>query len=111
MLAAGDTRLLGERNLSGTSSFVDIHPADRERVTRAFRDAVTTGVGQHLEFRFVMADGGICWLESRSGVIRDQDGRTKRVVVVSHDVTERKAAEDQIRDRALADAVTRLPTD
>ena len=104
-------RLLGHRNLSGTLSFGDIHPADRERVMQAFRETVATGIGQHLEFRFVMADGGICWLESRSGVIRDQDGRTKRVVVVSHDVTERKAAEDQIRDRALADAVTRLPTD
>jgi diguanylate cyclase (GGDEF)-like protein/PAS domain S-box-containing protein len=103
------TRLLGERNLSGTSSFVDIHPADRERVTRAFRDAVTTGVGQHLEFRFLRADGGILFMESRSGVIRDNTGKTKCIVVVSHDVTARNEAEGRIHHLAFYDALTQLP--
>ncbi|SBT06525.1 putative Diguanylate cyclase [Candidatus Accumulibacter aalborgensis] len=102
-------RLLGKRNISGTSSFADIHPDDRERVMGAFRQAVATGIGQRLEFRFVMADGRIRLLESRSGVIRDDAGRTKRVVVVSHDVTERKQAEDKIHHLAFHDALTRLP--
>jgi diguanylate cyclase (GGDEF)-like protein/PAS domain S-box-containing protein len=102
-------RLLGKRNISGTTSFADIHPEDRERVIRAFRQAVATGIGQRLEFRFVMADGGIRRMESRSGVIRDDAGRAKRVVVVSHDVTERKQAEDKIHHLAFHDALTQLP--
>jgi diguanylate cyclase (GGDEF)-like protein/PAS domain S-box-containing protein len=102
-------RLLGRRELSGTSSFADIHPSDSERVIGSFRETVATGIGHHLEFRFMRADGGICLLESRSGVIRDHEGRTKRVVVVSHDVTERKAAEDKIHHLAFHDALTQLP--
>lgn len=102
-------RLLGDRNLCGTSSFTDIHPADRERVVGAFHETVATGIGHHLEFRFVTADGGIRLIESRGGVIRDDEGRIKRVVVVSHDVTERKAAEEQIHHLAFYDALTQLP--
>ncbi|HRF10800.1 MULTISPECIES: two-component system response regulator [Candidatus Accumulibacter] len=102
-------RLLGDRNLCGTSSFEDIHPADRERVVRAFRETVATGIGHHLEYRFVTAGGGIRLIESRGGVIRDNEGRIKRVVVVSHDITERKAAEEKIHHLAFYDALTQLP--
>ena len=102
-------RLLGERQIAGSSSFDDIHPADRERVMRAFREAVATGIGQHLEYRFLMANGSTCLLESRSGIVRDDEGRTKRVVVVSHDITERRRAEEKIQHLAFHDALTQLP--
>ena len=102
-------RLLGNRNLCGTSSFEDIHPADRERVVSAFRETVATGIGHHLEYRFVTTGGDIRLIESRGGVIRDNEGRIKRVVVVSHDVTERKAAEEKIHHLAFYDALTQLP--
>ena len=102
-------RLLGERQIAGSSSFDDIYPADRERVMRAFREAVATGIGQHLEYRFLMANGSTCLLESRSGIVRDDEGRTKRVVVVSHDITERRRAEEKIQHLAFHDALTQLP--
>lgn len=102
-------RLLGKRAILGTLSLDDVHPGDRERVSRAFRDTVATGISQHLEYRFLMADGGICLLESRSGVIRDDKGRTRRVVVVSHDVTERRQAEEKIHHLAFHDPLTQLP--
>lgn len=102
-------RLLKGRKLSGTSSFSDIHPADRERVISAFQKLVATGIGQHLEYQFVMADGEICLLESRSGVIKDHEGQTKYVVVVSHDVTERRRVEEKIHHLAFNDALTQLP--
>jgi diguanylate cyclase (GGDEF)-like protein/PAS domain S-box-containing protein len=102
-------RLLKDRRLAGTSSFGDIHPDDRERVIGAFRETVASGEGQHLEYRFVMEDGGVCVLESRSGVIKDPQGRTKRVVVVSHDVTERRRVEAKIHHLAFHDALTQLP--
>jgi diguanylate cyclase (GGDEF)-like protein/PAS domain S-box-containing protein len=102
-------RLLKDRKLAGTSSFGDIHPDDRERVISAFRETVASGEGQHLEYRFVMDDGAVCVLESRSGVIKDPQGRTKRVVVVSHDVTERRQVEAKIHHLAFHDALTHLP--
>jgi diguanylate cyclase (GGDEF)-like protein/PAS domain S-box-containing protein len=102
-------QLLGERDLSGTMSFLDVHPADRERVIQAFRESVVSGVGQHLEYRFLRPDGSIRLMESHGGVIRDDHGAVKYVVVVTHDVTERKAAEEKIHHLAFYDALTQLP--
>ncbi|UCV04278.1 bifunctional diguanylate cyclase/phosphodiesterase [Dechloromonas denitrificans] len=102
-------QLLGERNLSGTTSFLDVYPADRERVVQAFRESVVSGVGQHLEYRFMRPDGSIRLMESHGGVIRDEQGAVKYVVVVTHDVTERKAAEEKIHHLAFYDALTQLP--
>ena len=102
-------RLVGERNLIGTTSFLDVHPADRERVMQAFRESVVSGIGQHLDYRFMTPDGGIRLMESHGGVIRDEQGQVKYVVVVTHDVTERKAAEEKIHHLAFYDALTQLP--
>jgi diguanylate cyclase (GGDEF)-like protein/PAS domain S-box-containing protein len=103
-------RLLGTSESAGTSSFVEIHPDDRERVVQAFRTTVATGIGQHLEYRFMLPhEEGVREMESRSGVIRDDDGRVKNVAVVSFDITERKRNEAQVRDMAFNDVLTGLP--
>ncbi len=100
----GDTRFL-----AGTDSFVEIHPDDRERVRKVFYETVTSGIGQRAEFRFMLPDGGVRQMESRSGVIRDEAGRVYRVVVVSNDITRRKQAEAQIYSLAFYDFLTKLP--
>jgi diguanylate cyclase (GGDEF)-like protein/PAS domain S-box-containing protein len=102
-------RLVGARNLAGTSPFDDVHPEDRERVSRAFRETVATGIGRQLEYRFLKADGSVCPLESRSGVILDEQGRCQRVVVVAHDISERRQAEERIHHLAFHDPLTQLP--
>ncbi|MER2622589.1 MAG: PAS domain S-box protein [Accumulibacter sp.] len=89
-------RLLGQREFRGTLSFDDIRPADRGRVVKAFRETVATGIGRYLEYGVMAADGSVRQMESRGGVIKDNAGRTTSVVVVSHDVTERKAAEAEL---------------
>ena len=89
-------RLLGHRDLSGTVSFDDIRPADRDRVVKTFRETVALGSGSYLQYGFLAADGSVRLMESRAGVIKDSQGRAKHVVVVSHDVTERKAAEAEL---------------
>lgn len=89
-------RLLGQRNLSGTLSFADIRPADHDRVVKTFREVVALGRGSYLEYGILAADGSVRLMESRGGVIKDNLGRVKQVVVVSHDVTERKAAEAEL---------------
>jgi len=89
---------------------VEIHPDDRDRVVQAFRKTVATGIGQHLEYRFMLPhEEGIRDMESRSGVIRDSMGRIKNVAVVSYDITERKRNEAQVQDMAFNDVLTGLP--
>ncbi|MCB1964686.1 MAG: PAS domain S-box protein [Candidatus Accumulibacter sp.] len=90
--------LFGEpADLQGPDAFANIHPDDRERVRRGFRDSVETGVGRRGSFRVVLADGSCRDIETQGGVIRGADGRVERVVVVSRDVTEHKHMVDEIR--------------
>jgi len=104
--------LLGNpRSLMGTDSFAEIHPEDRERVKRIFRDTVTAGTGQRTEYRFLAIDGTIRYIESQGSVIRDKEGRVGNVVVVSRDVTDRKQAEQRLTahhamTQALAESTT-----
>ena len=95
--------------LRGTDSFAQVHPDDRQRVKAAFAQTVASGQGQQLEYRMVISDGSVRIMESRGSVIRDRDGRVARVIVVSHDITERKQMEDQVRQMAFHDALTGLP--
>jgi diguanylate cyclase (GGDEF)-like protein len=48
-------------------------------------------------------------MESRGGVIRDAANAVTRVVVVSNDITNRRAAEEQIHRLAYFDPLTMLP--
>src|SRR5213594_1379426 len=95
-------RLIAE-NVGDLVAMVDTE--DRERVKAIFRQTVETGVGQRTEFRFVLKDGGIRYIESEGRVIRDVAGKVSKVVVVSRDISERKRAEQRER---MEHAVTRV---
>lgn len=96
-------------DLHGTNSFAEIHPDDRERVRQVFMETVRSGEGRQIDYRFVLADGSIRDMESRGSVIKNTEGQAVRVVVVSHDVTERKRLQEQIHQMAFHDPLTRLP--
>lgn len=103
-------RFFGDTHrLIGTDSFAEIHPDDRELVRHAFMETVRTGIGKHLEFRFVLPDGSVRHMESRGGVVLDADGRVLRVVVVSNDISDRKQAENRMHSLAFYDGLTKLP--
>jgi len=93
----------------GTNSFSEVHPDDRERVKQVFRETVQSGQGRQIDYRFVLADGSIRDMESRGSVILNKEGQVARVVVVSHDVTERKRLQEQVHQMAFHDPLTRLP--
>lgn len=97
------------RELHGSDAFSELHPDDRERMKKIFREVVQTGHNHQLEYRLVVADGGVRTMESRSSVIRNHKGKVARVIVVSHDITERKQLEYQIHQMAFHDTLTRLP--
>jgi diguanylate cyclase (GGDEF)-like protein/PAS domain S-box-containing protein len=88
--------VFGDADLEGTDSFREIHPADRERVQRVFRETVASGVGQRIEYRFLLADGRIRHIESQGDVIKDAAGKVAQVVVVARDITERKESEQAL---------------
>jgi len=86
--------LLGDvQALCGTNSFAEIHPEDRERIVRLFRETLATGIGHRSEYRFLLKDGTIRFIESQGSVIRDRSGKPSKILVVSRDMTARKHAE------------------
>ena len=97
------------QDLRGTDSFADIHPDDLLRVKDVFSETVRTGVGHAIEYRFVLPSGRLRHMESRGGVVLNEEGGVRRVVVVSHDITERKTAELRMLHLAHHDALTDLP--
>ena len=100
--------VLGDpKSLAGTDSFNEIHPDDREYVKKIFEETVHSGVGQRAEYRFLLRDGSIRYIESQGSVIRDDSGETSRVVVVARDITSRKEADRVIRLLAQTVSSTR----
>lgn len=97
--------LFGGADLTGTDSFRDIHPEDRETIRRVFRETVDTGVGQPAQFRFLFDDGAVRFMESQGNVICDESGKVSKVVVISRDVTERKKQQDRIERLSRITAV------
>ncbi|HVR36414.1 MAG TPA: PAS domain S-box protein, partial [Methylomirabilota bacterium] len=94
-------RILGDpRSLEGKDSFAEIHPEDRANVQRVFHETVATGVGRRVEYRFLLKDGSVRFIESQGSVIRDASDEVSHVVVVSRDVTERRRTEEQMREQA-----------
>ncbi len=82
--------ILGDpESLCGTNSFMEIHPDDRERVRKLFDETVRTGNGRRAEYRLMVKNGSLRYVESQSNVIKDANGKTTSVIVVSRDITDR----------------------
>ncbi|HZF74665.1 MAG TPA: PAS domain-containing protein, partial [Acetobacteraceae bacterium] len=75
-----------------------VHPADLPRVEAALRRAVAGEVEYEIEFRMLRGDGGQRWVLSRATVLRDSDGGPRRMVGIDLDITDRKLAEEALRE-------------
>lgn len=85
----------------------DIHPEDRERVMAAIGASVSGAQRHEMVYRIVRPDGEVRWLEAHGQLLANGSGRPTKLVGVCLDVTDRKCAEDELRDAnaALTSAV------
>jgi PAS domain S-box-containing protein len=94
-----------------------IHPEDRDSLRDSFASRVhsstqcclETGENCDIEFRIVLPDGSIRWMEDKGQVIYDETGLPVRMIGVSLDISDRKEAEEvkrqtQARLRRLVEA-------
>jgi PAS domain S-box-containing protein len=85
-----------------------IHPDDRDEVDTRVRTAVEAGRSYSLEYRLVRPDGEIRWVLERGSPAVDPEG-VEWLDGVIFDVTERRANEEQAREREVEAArVTEL---
>jgi PAS domain S-box-containing protein len=75
-----------------------VHPEDRQRVSRALHDAKQNRVLYALEFRIARSDGTIRWLAARGRFYYSTDDEPERLLGVALDITERKQAEQVLRE-------------
>ena len=75
-----------------------IHPEDRAKVEAAFQASLDKGAPSNVEYRIVMADGRVKVLEEQWRVFLDEQARPIRLVGTCRDITERKRAEEALRD-------------
>ncbi len=75
-----------------------MHPDDRQRAHLVASQAARTGVELNVEFRVPRGNGGARWLMSRGSPLRDAGGRVTRFVGIAVDITERRLAEEILRE-------------
>jgi transcriptional regulator with GAF, ATPase, and Fis domain/ligand-binding sensor domain-containing protein/PAS domain-containing protein len=92
---------------------VRVHPDDRGKVQRAVDRALANERPYSIDHRIVRTDGSEIVVHERAEVSFDDNGKPVRMVGTTHDITDRKIAEDEIHRRAdsqalLADLSTEL---
>ena len=75
-----------------------IHPDDRGAWRHSVRQALADGEDLRAEFRVVRPDGSVRWFISQGRLQGGGAGRPSRVLGVTIDITERKHAEDVLRE-------------
>ena len=77
-------------------AFELVHPEDRDEVVRRFQDALESFSDFAAEYRTVLPGGSLRWIACRGGPT--DVGGTRRLFGVNFDITDRKNAEQELRD-------------
>jgi sigma-B regulation protein RsbU (phosphoserine phosphatase) len=88
-----------EEFLSNSIHFRDIvHPDDLANVAEEIRSYAEEDVEEYTQFyRFINKAGEVHWVEDRTSVVRDADGKKIFNQGILVDITERKLAEEELR--------------
>ena len=75
-----------------------VHPGDQARMTAAIEKSLVTGGPYDIDYRILTTAGEERWIQVRGRPTRGPDGAMTAMAGVSIDITERKAAEERLRD-------------
>ncbi len=87
-----------ECEVNGRFFFDRIHSEDRSRIETVIQNAIEKNAPLDEEFRIVHPDGSIHWVRGKGEVTRDEDGAPRRLFGTILDITERKQADEQLRE-------------
>jgi PAS domain S-box-containing protein len=75
-----------------------VHPEDKPRLWENIRHELEEGVYIDTEYRILQPGGTVRWIHSRNFPVSDPDGKVNRVAGMAEDITERRIAEDALRE-------------
>jgi len=75
-----------------------VHPEDRQMVAKAVSDARQGRKPYTAEFRVVRLDGTVRWVSATGQFYYDSNGDAERMFGLAADITERKLAEERLRE-------------
>jgi len=87
---------------------VCVHPDDRKRVQQAIDDAVAGRKVYDIEYFIIGPDGTKRFIHARGEVFNDKDGKAVRMVGTCHDITERRSAEETLRQSKKLESIGQL---
>jgi two-component system, cell cycle sensor histidine kinase and response regulator CckA len=85
-----------------------VHPQDRDYVGREVRKVLEEGGDLDYEFRILLPDGRVRWISDQGEVRRDEGGRPIYLTGVCTDVTDRRMAEERLRQAHRMESVGTL---
>src|SRR5437773_1328671 len=77
---------------------VNVHPDDKARLEGALAKLSFENPTLQITYRIIRPDGTVIWLERNSRAYFNAQGKVKRIVGMVVDVTERRKAEDKLRE-------------
>ena len=77
-----------------------VHPEDREQILSAWLAAAQSGQECDMQFRVLKSDGEIRFVRARKKAMHSETGALIGYVGTEEDITERKRAEEQLREQA-----------
>jgi PAS domain S-box-containing protein len=85
-----------------------VHPDDRRFVSESVERAIRGDGSLDYEFRILLPDGRVRWIADQGRVERDHEGRPRLLTGVCMDVTDRRSAEEKLRQSHRMESVGRL---
>jgi len=89
---------LFERNDVGVNALESVAPEDKERIAVALQGLITSGRHSIVQFSIVTRSGRRVPLEASGNIMLDASGKPVGIVVVERDLTERRRAEEALRE-------------
>ena len=90
--------LKSEEQVIGTKFQDWVVPSDQPVIKNQFQKVIKNKPFRNASFQFINAEGGLLVGECNTGLLMDSDGKVTGLVTVMRDITDRKKAEDQLKE-------------